>query len=72
MALALLFALPRAAPGPLTDVGEVFQSDEGMGMLLDNLSGNEMVRLQLQPSLSLGDAPDASFRATSAFLYLST
>jgi hypothetical protein len=63
----MLFPLSCTA-GSLADMDEVFQPDKGMGMLLDNLVGNEMVRLQFQPSLSLADALDAPFRATSAFL----
>ncbi len=46
----------------------MFQADQGMGVLRDDLFGNAMVRLSFQPSLSLLDAPHPTFRATSAFL----
>lgn len=39
-----------------------------MRVLCDDLFGDGMIGLQLQPSLSLLDASQATFRATSAFL----
>src|SRR5215469_17265307 len=67
--VALPIFLPPSflAPGALSKTGEVFQPNQGMGMPLDELFGNGMVGLQLQPSLALCDALQAAFRPASAF-----
>src|SRR6516164_8524428 len=68
VALPIILPLSFLAPGALSNTGEVFQPNQGMRMLLDDLFGNGMIGLQLQPSLSLCDALQATFRPASAFL----
>jgi len=55
-----LFPLAALLPasGPLADACEVFQSDQTVGMGVQEVLGNRMVDAQLKPSLSLpyGDA----------------
>jgi hypothetical protein len=68
IALAVFLARVLSAPCVLPNVRQVFQSNQGMGMLLNDLFGDAMVRLQFQPSLSLLDTLQASFRAASAFV----
>src|SRR5690348_1057777 len=46
----------------------MFQSYQGVWVLLDDLVGDAVIGLQFQPSLSLRDLPQPAFRATSAFL----
>src|SRR5436190_6347509 len=52
---------------PFTNTGQVFQTDYGMRMRIDNLFRNRMVGIQLQPSLSSADRHKAAFGGTSAF-----
>src|SRR6266581_9459364 len=53
--------------GPFSDVCQVFQSDDAVWVALDNVLGDGMVGLQLQPSLSSADDHKASGSGTSAF-----
>ena len=72
------FGETRSVPLPLlaptlpafrafSDIGEMFQSDECLRVLLDELFGDGVIGLHFQPSLSLLNALQASFCSTSAF-----
>ena len=63
----MLLALARATFGALANVGQVFQSKKRVWVLRDDLFGDAVIGLPFQPSLSLLDALQAEFRATSAF-----
>ena len=65
---AVFLASALSAFGALSNTGQVFQSDEGVWVLCDDLFGERVIGLLLEPSLSLGNASDAAFRPTSAFL----
>ena len=68
LALLLRCALTVLASGPLTDVCQVLQADEAMGVLLHNALTHHMVRILLQPSLSPADLDQSPGGRTSAFV----
>ena len=65
--LAILLALVGAPFGALSNMGQLFYSDEGMGMISENTPGNGVVGVCFQPSLSSTDRNQATCRGTSAF-----
>jgi hypothetical protein len=65
--LLLRCVLAPFAFAPLADVGQVFQADEGVGVLVNNAFGDVVIGVQLQPSLSSADRHQATGRGTSAF-----
>jgi hypothetical protein len=68
VAFPMFLTLSFLALGALSNTGEVFQPNQGMRMLLDDVFGSGMIGLQLQPSLSLCDTLQATFRPASALL----
>ncbi len=68
--LALLAAglFAASALRSFSDVGQVFQPDQAVGVLLDDAFGNDMIGVGFQPSLSPGDHHQTAGRGASAFL----
>jgi hypothetical protein len=64
--LARLFAF--ASFGSFTNVCQVLQSDQAMWVLFNDVFGNDMMSVLLQPSLSSADRQEATLCRTSAFL----
>ena len=66
---ALLFArlLALLALRSVSDTGQGFQTDERMGVGVQDVLTDGMVRIQLQPSLSLAQDDTSSCRTASAF-----
>src|SRR5713101_8225032 len=60
-----LFAMPSF--GSFANVCQVLKTDDAVWVALDNVLGDGMVRLQLQPSLSSTDDHKASGSGPSAF-----
>ena len=54
--------------GALTNARQLFQANKTVGMGVQNVLTDRMVRVQLQPSLSLAQEDASSCRAASAFL----
>jgi hypothetical protein len=54
--------------GAVPDAGQVFQADETVGVGIQDALTDRMVRIQLQPSLSLAQDHASSGRTASAFL----
>src|SRR5437588_519251 len=65
--LGRLFAV--FAPDSVSDVCQVLQPDEAMGVLLHNALTHHMVGVLLQPSLSPANAHQTAGSRTSAFLH---
>ena len=61
-----LFASPSLCP--FSDMGQVFQADEAMGVLLYDAFGDHMIGVLLQPSLSSDNRDESPGCRTSAFL----
>src|SRR5947209_8186681 len=55
------------APCALTNMGQILQANQGMGMLLHYLLTDDMIGILLQPSLSSPHLHQSSGRRTSAF-----
>ena len=69
--LAVLLA-PMGAPfGALTNVGQILQADQAVGVLVDDACGNDMIGVLLQPSLPSTDS-DESPRGGSGAFFLKT
>src|SRR5690348_9867920 len=51
IAFPFLLALADPPPGSFTDMGQVFQADEAVGVLFDDALAHDMVSVLLQPSL---------------------
>ena len=66
--LLLAGFLAMLALGALTDVCQVFQSDDAVWVRLHNAMTDTVVAILLQPSLSSTDDDQSSCRGTSAFL----
>src|SRR5262249_44440614 len=68
--LSLLFARPFAmlAPSALTDVCQVLQSNQRMGISRDDAFGDRVIGILLQPSLSPTQHDGSSCGGASAFL----
>jgi hypothetical protein len=64
----LAFAPTFSAPAPLSDACQVFYANEGMGIGSYGLLADDVIRIQLQPSLSLAKGDTAPGGAASAFL----
>ena len=64
--LTRLFA--SLAFGSLTNVRQVFQADQAVGVSVNDAFGNDMIGILLQPSLSPSDSHQTAGRGTSAFL----
>ena len=65
--LLLAGAFARASCRSVSNVGQVFQSDQATRMLRDDARGNDMIGVGFQPSLSSADGYQPSCRGTSAF-----
>src|SRR6266571_5434030 len=66
-ALPVAFAPSPAPLCPLANAGEFFQTDQGVGVRLDNLFRDGVVGLPFQPSLSPAQCDLASRGGASAF-----
>src|SRR6266446_6401853 len=64
----LRYAPSGSSLGALTNVGQILQADEAVGVLADDAFGNDMISILLQPSLSSADDDESSRSGTSAFL----
>ncbi len=56
------------ALGSFSDVGQVFQADEAVGVLVYDAFGNDMIGILLQPSLPSTHRDESPYRGTGAFL----
>src|SRR6266568_7618420 len=67
-ALLLRGFVPVLAPGALTDMGQVFQADDAVWVLIHDGSTDLMVAILFQPSLSSANDDQSSCGGTSAFV----
>ncbi len=65
--VGVFLAPSGASAGPLSNTAEIFNTDEGMRVLLDDRCADLMVGLLLQPSFSPRDRLQATGGAASAF-----
>lgn len=66
--LLLRGVLALASFCALSNVGQVLQTDDTVGVLIHNTLTHDMVRILFQPSLSSTDGDQLSGRGTSAFV----
>src|SRR5260370_16060878 len=66
--LLLARTLSMLAPRALADIGQIFQSNETVGVLFHNALTHHMIGVLLQPSLSSAHRHQATASRTSAFL----
>jgi hypothetical protein len=67
VAFPLLLALNCSSLRAFPNMGQVFQPDQAVGMLLGNAFTHDMVGVLLQPSLPSADLNQSSGRRTGAF-----
>ena len=68
MALLVRSLFASASLGPFSDMGQVFQTDEALWVLVYDAFGDHMIGVLLQPSLSSDKRDESPGGRTSAFL----